>query len=101
METNDKGYKRTIKWGKSRYGSTEGASGYKAAYTSAFINREILPGGYVDVYIKFKLNNDAVKALIQKQTTLNNVSEINAFSTVMVEKLMQQLTLIQIQEVQI
>ena len=82
-ETNDKGYKRTIKWGKSRYGSTEGASGYKAAYTSAFINREILPGGYVDVYIKFKLNNDAVKALIQKQTTLNNVSEINAFSTVM------------------
>ena len=82
-ETNDKGYKRTITWGKSRYGSTEGASGYKAAYTSAFINREILPGGYVDVYIKFKLNNDAVKALIQKQTTLNNVSEINAFSTVM------------------
>ncbi len=82
-ETNDKGYKRTIKWEKSRYGSTEGASGYKAAYTSAFTNREILPGGYVDVYIKFKLNNDAVKALIQKQTTLNNVSEINAFSTVM------------------
>ena len=82
-ETNDKGYKRTITWGKSRYGSTEGASGYKAAYTSAFTNREILPGGYVDVYIKFKLNNDAVKALIQKQTTLNNVSEINAFSTVM------------------
>ena len=81
-ETNDKGYKRTITWGKSRYGSTEGASGYKAAYTSAFINREILPGGYVDVYIKFKLNNDAVKALIQKQTTLNNVSEINAFSSI-------------------
>ena len=70
-------------WGDSKYGRAKVSDVYKAAYTTALANTEILPGEYVDVYIKFKLNNDAVKALIQKQTTLNNVSEINAFSTVM------------------
>ena len=69
-------------WGDSKYGRAKVSEVYKAAYTTALANTEILPGEYVDVYIKFKLNNDAVKALIQKQTTLNNVSEINAFSSI-------------------
>ena len=69
-------------WGDSKYGRAKVSDVYKAAYTTALANTEILPGEYVDVYIKFKLNNDAVKALIQKQTTLNNVSEINAFSSI-------------------
>ena len=63
-------------------GNNEIGQGYKAGYTNAIGNTEIEPGGYIDIYIKFKLDNTAVKALIEKQTTLNNVSEISEFSTV-------------------
>ena len=58
------------------------AQGYKTAYTQAIAGKTIEPGGYVDINIKFKLTNEAVEALAEKQTTLNNVSEISAFSTI-------------------
>ena len=68
-------------WGTSKYGNTSVEQGYVATYTESTGEIEIASGEYIDVYIKFKLKPEAVKALIQKQTTLNNVSEINAFST--------------------
>ena len=71
-----------VSWGTNKYGKASTARGYKVAYTSALAGNVIESGKYQDVYIKFKLNQEAVKALIQKQTTLNNVSEINAFSTI-------------------
>lgn len=58
------------------------AEGYKVGYTEGIKNITINPNGYVDIYIKFKLNSDAVNDLVSKQTTLNNVSEITSFSTV-------------------
>ena len=68
-------------WGTSKYGNTSVGQGYVAVYTDSTGEIEIASGEYIDVYLKFKLKPEAVKALIQKQTTLNNVSEINAFST--------------------
>ena len=56
---------------------------YNVGYTNSLAEIEIAPSGYIDIYIKFKLDNEkAVRALIQKQTTLNNVAEITSFSTV-------------------
>ena len=69
-------------WGTSKYqNNAKMESGYTAKYTTALENIEIGPNEYKDIYIKFKLNRDAVKELLNKQTTLNNVSEISAFST--------------------
>ena len=67
-----------VKWN----GNTSKGSGYNVAYTNTIAGTEIAPSGYIDIYVKFKLNNEAVRALIQKQTTLNNVAEITSFSTV-------------------
>ena len=69
-------------WGTSKYqNNAKMESGYTARYTTALENIELGPNEYKDIYIKFKLNRDAVKELLNKQTTLNNVSEISAFST--------------------
>ena len=67
-----------VKWN----GNTSKSNGYNVAYTNTIAGTEIAPSGYIDIYIKFKLNNKAVSELIQKRTTLNNVSEITSFSTV-------------------
>ena len=73
---------RNATWGVSRYGNiAKMESGYTATYTNALSTIEIAPNKYQDIYIKFKLNNNAVRELLNKQTTLNNVSEISAFST--------------------
>ena len=69
-------------WGASKYGNiAKMENGYTATYTNALANIELAPNEYQDIYIKFKLNTDAVRELLNKQTTLNNVSEISAFST--------------------
>ena len=65
----------------SKYGEHYDQNGYIAGYTKATSDISIAPNGKFDVYIKFKLKPEAVKALIEKQTTLNNVSEITSFST--------------------
>ena len=59
--------------------------GYTAVYTNSIANTKISAGGYIDIYIKFRLNDTAVSDLIKRQTTLNNVSEISAFSTITVK----------------
>ena len=51
-------------------------NGYTATYTNALANIELAPNEYQDIYIKFKLNTDAVRELLNKQTTLNNVIQI-------------------------
>ena len=66
---------------KSKYGNSYNQNGYIAGYTKTTENITIPANGKIEVYIKFKLKPEAVKALIEKQTTLNNVSEIAAFST--------------------
>ena len=66
---------------KSKYGNSYNQNGYIAGYTKTTENITIPANGKIEVYIKFKLKPEAVKALIEKQTTLNNVSEITAFST--------------------
>lgn len=79
----------TATWGTNKYGNTyvdkdvddKNNDKYIAAYTASTENIEISAGEYIDVYIKFKLKPEAVKVLLQRQTTLNNISEINAFST--------------------
>ena len=69
-------------WGASKYGNiAKMENGYTATYTNALANIELAPNEYQDIYIKFKLNTDAVRELLNKQTTLNNGSEISAFST--------------------
>ncbi len=65
---------------KSKYGDSYDENGYKAAYTQATDTMKIEPNGKIEVYIKFRLTPEAVKALIEKQTTLNNVSEITSFT---------------------
>ena len=56
---------------------------YNVGYTNSLAEIEIAPSGYIDIYIKFKLDNEkGVRALIKNQTTLNNVAEITSFSTV-------------------
>ena len=67
-----------VKWN----GNTSKGNGYNVVYTNTIAGTEIAPSGYIDIYIKFKLSNKAVSELIQKRTTLNNVSEITSFSTV-------------------
>ena len=64
----------------SKYGDSYNENGYKAAYTQATYYMRIEPNGKIEVYIKFKLKPEAVKSLIEKQTTLNNVSEITSFT---------------------
>ena len=76
IDKND--WKSTSKYGES-YNDKE--NGYVAAYCQAMSNLTIAPNEYIDVYINFRLKPDAVKALLQKQTTLNNVTEITSFST--------------------
>ena len=65
----------------SKYGESYNSNGYKVAYTQQTSNITLNPNEKAEVYIKFRLNNEAVKQLIEKQTTLNNVSEISSFST--------------------
>ena len=65
----------------SKYGNSYNENGYTAGYTKATSDMKIAPNGKIEVYIKFRLKPEAVKALIEKQTTLNNVTEISAFST--------------------
>ena len=57
-------------------------NGYTAKYTQSTSNIVIGPNETFNIYIKFMLNNEAVKELLEKQTTLNNVTEITSFSTV-------------------
>ena len=76
IDKND--WKSTSKYGES-YNDKE--NGYVAAYCQAMSNLTIAPNEYIDVYINFRLKPEAVKALLQKQTTLNNVTEITSFST--------------------
>ena len=64
-----------------KYGNSYNENGYIAGYTKSMSNISIQANGKVEIYIKFKLKPEAVKALIEKQTTLNNVSEITSFST--------------------
>lgn len=67
----------------SKYGeSYKDDNGYAAVYTQTISEIQIEAGKYVDVYIKFRLKPEAVKALLQNQTTLNNVTEITSFSMV-------------------
>lgn len=57
---------------------------YKVGYID--VNTEIGTGKYIDIEIKFQLDNAAVSNLITTRTTLNNVSEITSFSTIENEK---------------
>ena len=66
---------------KSKYGTSYNENGYKAIYTQAASDIEILANGKIDIYIKFRLQPEAVRALMEQQTTLNNISEITSFST--------------------
>lgn len=66
----------------SKYGDSYDENGYKAIYTKSTEQKIIKPNEKIEIYIKFKLKPEAIKALIEKQTTLNNVSEINSFSAV-------------------
>ena len=65
----------------SKYGNSYKTEEFTAAYTQAMSDMTISPNAKIEVYIKFRLQPEAVKALIEKQTTLNNVSEITSFST--------------------
>ena len=65
----------------SKYGDSYSDGSYTSVYTKDLENTTIAPNGKTEVYITYKLNQDAINALITKQTTLNNVTEINAFST--------------------
>ena len=65
----------------SKYGESYNSNGYKVAYTQQTSNITLNPNEKAEVYIKFRLNNEAVRQLIEKQTTLNNISEISSFST--------------------
>lgn len=67
----------------SKYGISYNENGYVAGYTKATSDIKIAPNEKIEVYIKFRLKPEAIKALIEKQTTLNNVTEISAFSTKM------------------
>ncbi len=71
-----------VTWGTGKYSKASIPNGYTAVYTNSLSNVEIQAGNYVDVYIKFNLKHDALVQLISKQTTLNNVTEINAFSSI-------------------
>ena len=68
---------------KSKYGNSYNENGYIAGYTKATSDIKIAPNEKIELYIKFSLEREAIKALIEKQTTLNNVTEISAFSTEM------------------
>ena len=65
----------------SKYQDSYNANGYQAVYTQQTGNITLGPNEKFEVYIKFRLNNEAAKELIEKQTTLNNVTEITSFST--------------------
>ena len=82
LENENQNDNNLVEWSVEK----SNAEGYKVGHTKAIEKKEIEPGKYIDIYIKFKLNNDAVSELIQKRTTLNNVSEITSFSTVENEK---------------
>ena len=77
----ENGTKVNVNW----TGNKNIGEGYTAVYTNSIANTKISAGGYIDIYIKFRLNDTAVSDLIKRQTTLNNVSEISAFSTITVK----------------
>ena len=68
---------------RSNYGDSYSDGSYKAAYTQDLANTTIAPNGKVELEITLKLEQDVINALISNQTTLNNVTEINSFSTLL------------------
>ena len=78
---------QTTQIGASSWSKTSGYQddNYQVVYTLSLSDTKIKPKGYVDIYIKFRLQSNAIKALIQSQTTLNNVSEITSYSTIVNE----------------
>ncbi len=45
------------------------------------VNQNIEPQSKKDIYIQYKLDNDAINAVLNKRATLNSVTEISSYST--------------------
>ncbi len=63
--------------------SLVGSSWFEQGYTVLGIKTDtkIGPNESIDIFIKYRLDTESIKALMSRQTTLDNITEITEFST--------------------
>lgn len=73
---------------KNQYGTSyeKDSIGYVGSYTTSLKDREILAGDSTTIYVKYKLSNEALVSVLSGEFTLNDVIEINGYSTQYGEK---------------
>lgn len=65
----------------SKYGKTYSTNEYIGAYTTGLAGEKIAANSMKTIYIKFQLNDAAVLNVLNEKQTLQNVTEVNAYST--------------------
>lgn len=81
--TGDIAWKDTNKYG-TIYGKD--SNGYMCSYTDSLKNKKILAGHTQEIYVKYKLSNQAAISVLSQDITLNNVIEIDGFNSYYGEK---------------
>ena len=69
-----------VNWSSNGKGRGDYDSHYSTEYTSG-LNLRLEPGKTSTVYVKFKLNDNALQDIAHEKTTLMNVVEISAFTS--------------------
>ncbi|MBR3162586.1 MAG: hypothetical protein IKF17_00590 [Clostridia bacterium] len=78
----DDGNRTAINWSEaSKYGQKYDNSGFVGSYTQSLAGRKLQPGEVITLYTTYEVNDEAVLDLLNQKATLNNVFEINAYSS--------------------
>lgn len=73
---------KNISWNTtSKYGKTYNQNGFVGIYTTDLKDFKIMPQTQVELYLKFEFSRQAVLDLMNQKDKLDNVVEINAYSS--------------------